>query len=217
MRTHESDLRQSLQALDLNLPDSAVHQLLDYLDMIQKWNSVYNLSAVRDPAEMLRLHLIDSLVIVPPLLRQTEHAAVRLLDVGSGAGLPGVVVAIACPQIQVTCVDAVGKKAAFIQQVAHQLKLPNLQGLHSRIEALKVPAFDVITSRAFSSLVQFFTLTQPHAVPATVWLAMKGQIPHEEITALPPEAEVFHVEQLSPPQLDAQRCIVWLRQVANPS
>lgn len=190
--------------------DQAVIALLDYLDLIQKWNAVYNLTAVRDPAAMLTQHLLDSLAVVAPLRRQVEGRAIQLLDVGSGAGLPGVVIAICCPEVAVSCVDTVAKKAAFLQQVAVSLKLPNLRALHARVEKLDGP-FNIISSRAFASLADFVTLSQGALAPSGVWLAMKGKQPTDEIAALPEAVEMFHVEPLTVPGLDAERCIVWTR------
>ena len=203
-----------LRALGLQLGDEQVGLLLDYLALLQKWNKVYNLTAVRDPAEMMTHHLLDSLAAVGPLLRQTGGQPIKLLDVGSGGGLPGVVIAITCPQIQVSCVDTVGKKAAFIQQAAAALKLPNLRGIHARVESLKAEeggGFDVVCSRAFASLVDFTTWSSSALKPGAVWMAMKGKHPADEIAALPASVSVFHVEQLVVPGLDAERCIVWLR------
>lgn len=203
-----------LESLGLALSEAQVTQLLDYLTLLQKWNKVYNLTAVRDPAEMLTHHLLDSLAAIQPLLRQTEAAPVRLLDVGSGGGLPGVVIAIVCPQIDVSCVDTVGKKAAFIQQAAAVLKLPNLRGVHARVETLSVEqggGFDVVCSRAFASLVDFTNWSRAAFKPGAVWMAMKGKHPAEELAALPKDVAVFHVEQLQVPGLDAERCIVWMR------
>jgi 16S rRNA (guanine527-N7)-methyltransferase len=202
-------LEAAARTLGLELSPTQVDQLLAYLALLQKWNKVYNLTAVRDPAQMLSHHLIDSLSAIPSLLR--HGAPARLMDVGAGGGLPGVVIAICCPGTDVTCVDAVAKKATFIQQVAAELKLPNLHGVHSRVEQLSTEPFGVITSRAFASLVDFSSLTRQHLTPGAVWLAMKGQHPADEIAALPADVEVFHVEQLSVPGLDAQRCIVWMR------
>jgi 16S rRNA (guanine527-N7)-methyltransferase len=196
--------------LGLQLSDTQYEQLLEYLELIAKWNKVYNLTAVRDPEEMLVQHLFDSLAAVAPLRRQTGGRPARLLDVGSGAGLPGVVIAICCPEIQVECVDTVGKKAAFIQQAAAQLGLPNLRGVHDRVENLKGP-YDVICSRAFASLQDFVSWSGAALAGQGVWLAMKGKRPGAEIAELPPSAEVFHVEQLSVPELAAERCIVWMR------
>lgn len=208
--SRETDLRAGLSSLGLSLDDSQIQQLLGYLDLIQKWNKVYNLTAVRDPAEMLTHHLLDSLAVVPPLRRQLPGAG-RLLDVGAGAGLPGAVVAICCPELQVDCVDAVAKKAAFIQQAAAQLKLPNLRGLHARVETLD-EKYDLICSRAFASLADFTVWSSGALAEQGVWLAMKGKRPDDEIAQLPPAVEVFHVEQLTVPGLEADRCIVWMRQ-----
>lgn len=202
-------LEAAAQALGLALTPAQVDQLLAYLALLQKWNRVYNLTAVRDPAEMLTHHLIDSLSVIGPLVR--HGAPSRLMDVGAGGGLPGVVIAICCPGTDVTCVDAVAKKATFIQQVAAELKLPNLHGVHCRVEQLKAEPFGVITSRAFASLVDFTALTRQHLADGAVWLAMKGQHPADEMAALPADVDVFHVEQLQVPGLDAQRCIVWMR------
>lgn len=207
-------LQAGLDALGLALPSGQVDQLLAYLALLQKWNRVYNLTAVRDPAEMLTHHLLDSLAAIGPIRRHTGGAPIRLLDVGSGGGLPGVVVAITCPEVAVSCVDAVGKKAAFIQQAAATLKLPNLQGLHVRVEALRAEeggGFDVICSRAFASLVDFTAWSRAARHPGAVWMAMKGKHPADEIAALPADIEVFHVEPLRVPGLGAERCIVWMR------
>lgn len=210
----EAGLRQGLQTLALALSDAQVHMLLAYVDWVAKWNKVYNLTAVRDPQEMLTHHLLDSLAVVAPLQRQLaavgKAAGATLLDVGSGAGLPGVVVAIACPQVRVSCVDTVAKKALFIQQVAAALRLPNLQGIHARVENL-TQTFDVVSSRAFASLVDFTAWSHQALAPDGIWLAMKGKVPHDEVQALPPTVQVFHVEHLTVPGLDAERCVLWLR------
>lgn len=216
MHALEPGLRQGLVALGLMLDDAQVQRLLDYLDLIQKWTKVYNLTAVRDPAEMLTHHLLDSLAAIQPLRRQLQSQglaapkSIRLLDVGSGAGLPGIVIAICCPEIAVHCVDTVAKKAAFIQQVAVSLKLPNLRGLHARVESLTEP-YDVVSSRAFASLVDFTNWSGGALAEQGVWMALKGKHPADEIAALPAGVEVFHVEQLQVPGLGAERCIVWMR------
>jgi 16S rRNA (guanine527-N7)-methyltransferase len=213
MHALESPLRQGLAALSLELADAQVGQLLAYLDLIQKWTKVYNLTAVRDPQEMLTHHLLDSLAVIAPLRKQLHGLTdVRLLDVGSGAGLPGVVIAVCCPDIKVDCVDTVGKKAAFIQQAAVQLKLSNLRGVHARVESL-TDKYTVISSRAFASLVDFTTWSRQALAEQGVWMGMKGKHPADEIAALPAEVKVFHVEQLSVPGLEAERCILWMRQV----
>jgi 16S rRNA (guanine527-N7)-methyltransferase len=205
-------LSEGLAALSLTASAAQHAQLLAYLGLIQKWNKVYNLTAVRDPAEMMTHHLLDSLAIIAPLLQHTHGHSARVLDVGSGAGLPGTVLAIMQPELDVTCVDTVAKKAAFIQNTALTLKLPNLRGTHARVEALQAEPFDVVTSRAFSSLPDFVALTRAHLKPgAGVWLAMKGKHPADELAALPADVDVFHVEQLQVPGLDAERCLVWMR------
>jgi len=205
--------------MGLTLSAAQADQLLAYLALIQKWNQVYNLTAVRDPAAMMSHHLLDSLSIIAPLRRrvaglrgisESGNVPLKVLDVGSGAGLPGVVIAICCPEIEVSCVDTVAKKAAFIQQVAATLRLPNLRGLHARVETLKGP-FDVICSRAFASLADFVHWSRSALGPGGVWLAMKGKHPAAEMQALPSGVDVFHVEPLQVPGLDAERCLVWMR------
>jgi 16S rRNA (guanine527-N7)-methyltransferase len=209
-------LESGATALGLVLSDTQRAQLLDYLSLIQKWNKVYNLTALRDAEDMLTHHLLDSLAVIQALQQQTRGQAVRLLDVGSGAGLPGVVIAICCPEIDVNCVDTVAKKATFIQQVAIALRLPNLHGLHARVENLQGP-FDVICSRAFASLLDFTAWSSGALAAQGVWMAMKGRHPGDELAALPPEVEVFHVEQLTVPGLEAERCMVWLRKKTDAS
>jgi 16S rRNA (guanine527-N7)-methyltransferase len=208
--------------LGLLVTPNQVTALGRYLDLLQHWNAAYNLTAVRDRPAMLSHHLADCLAIAPALQRwqceagpqdDTLHVTrvLRVLDVGSGGGLPGVVLAVLWPQWQVSCVDAVGKKAAFVRQVAGALPLPNLLAVHSRIEALRGPGFQLIMSRAFATLADFVRLSRPSLAPSGVWLAMKGKRPDDEIEALPSDVQVFHVEQLAVPGLDAQRCLVWMR------
>jgi len=210
------DLRRALSEgiSDLGMTVDLVSQqrLLDYMALIQKWNKVYNLTALRAPGEILTHHLLDSLSAVGPLLRQagSPGGAFSFLDVGSGGGLPGVVIAICCPNVSVTCVDAVSKKAAFVQQVAASLKLGNLKGVHARVETLSGP-FDVIGSRAFASLPDFVNWTSDALADNGVWMAMKGRLPEEEMSDLPPTVQVFHVEQLHVPGLNAERCMIWMK------
>jgi len=172
---------------------------------------------VREPRDMLTHHVLDSLAVVRPLRQQLAvlglGQAVRVLDVGAGAGLPGVVLAICCPEMAVHCVDTVAKKAAFVQQVAVSLKLANLRGIHARVESLNEP-YEVVCSRAFASLADFTQWSRAALAPGGMWMAMKGKHPEAELaalTALVPDVAVFHVEPLQVPGLDAERCLVWMR------
>lgn len=211
-----SALEAGLAALRLDLTGEQRALLLRHLALIEQWNRIYNLTAVREPAQMLTQHLLDSLAAVGPLRHKVaaNHWSqdVALLDVGSGAGLPGVSLAVACPEWSVSCVDAVGKKAGFIRQVGVELRLHNLTALHSRVEALTPKPWHVITSRAFASLAGFVSATSRLQATGGVWLAMKGRVPDQEIEELPKNIEVFHVEPLEVPGLNAERCLVWMRQ-----
>ncbi|MBB1649539.1 MULTISPECIES: 16S rRNA (guanine(527)-N(7))-methyltransferase RsmG [Delftia] len=211
-------LEAGLRALGLELSPAQVDTLMEFQALLGKWNKVYNLTAVRDPQEMLTHHLLDSLAAVPALQRHLAQMPARegrtaMLDVGSGGGLPGVVFAVCCPQIDVHCVDTVGKKAAFIQQAAATLRLPNLRGIHSRVEQLTT-RYPLISCRAFASLVDFTGWSRQALAEGGTWLAMKGKHPDDEIAALPADVQVFHVEPLKVPGLDAERCILWLRVAA---
>lgn len=203
----------AVETLSVRLQPPQVDLLLNYLELLQRWNGTYNLTAVRDPVLMLTQHLVDCLAVIPSLKRHTSslRGTIGLLDVGSGGGLPGVVIAVACPDIRVTCVDAVGKKSAFVRQVAAELRLGNLRCEHARVEKLALPPFDLITSRAFASLENFASLTRGLIKADGVWMAMKGKRPESEFADLPANISVFHVEHLSIPGLDAERCLVWMR------
>ena len=210
----------AVSTLGLDLSGETLQRLMDYLGLLQRWNKVYNLTALRDPDEMLSLHLIDCLAALPALRRQVASlrlGPVRVLDVGSGGGLPGVVLAVAQPGWQVSCVDTVAKKSSFIRQAAAELRLGNLRGLHARVENLDPDdsRYDVITSRAFASLADFTALSQHLLADQGVWMAMKGRDPQDEQAQLPADVQVFHVEQLQVPGLDIQRCLVWMRRPAG--
>lgn len=193
-----------LAALGLDLSAAAQDKLLAYRDFLLKWNRTYNLTALRDPGLAVSHHLLDSLAILPWI------AGDNLLDVGSGGGLPGIPLAIARPELQVTMVDTVQKKATFLQQAAIELELPNVRAVHARVEDL-TGQFAQITSRAFSELAEFVRLTRHLLMPGGRWLAMKGVRPEAEIAALPPEVRVEAVEPLQVPGLDAERHLIIMK------
>jgi 16S rRNA (guanine527-N7)-methyltransferase len=210
----DARLEQLAPRVGLALGAQERRKLLAYLDLIQRWTQVYNLTAVRDPGEMFTHHLLDCLAVVEPMRRRVG-LLVRpsVLDVGSGAGLPGAVLAILNPDWQVSCVDAVAKKVTFIRQVAAELALPNLHGVHGRVEAngtFGQKRFDLITSRAFASLADFTRLTRPLLTDHGCWAAMKAHLTPAERAELPSDVDVFHVEQLDVPELAAARCLVWM-------
>lgn len=203
MMSLESQLAQGVAALSLQSVVTAhmQQQCLAYIALLQKWNKVYNLTAVRDPHEMLVLHVLDSLSVV------SHIQPGNLLDVGSGGGLPGIIVAITRPDVQVTTIDTVQKKTIFMRQVKAELALDNLQVVHSRVEDYQSPSpFAQIISRAFSEIALFVRLTR-HLMPVGGrWLAMKGVLPTEELE----QAAVAnaHVIRLQVPQLDAERHLI---------
>jgi 16S rRNA (guanine527-N7)-methyltransferase len=202
-------LHRGSEVLGLHLSDAQCQHLLTYIDLLQKWNRVYNLTAVKDPEHMLTQHVLDCLAVVWPL-KETVPLAKNLLDVGAGGGLPSVILAIACPELTVVAVDAVAKKTAFIQSAAHALGLTNLQAQHTRVESLS-QTFDVVSARAYASLTDLVLSSRACLAPNGWWMAMKGAVPTEEITHLPSDIEVVQTQRLSVPDLDAQRCLVWMR------
>ena len=214
-----ADIDPLCEALGLAPSAAQTLALSQYLGLLLHWNATYNLTAVRDRQSMLTQHLADCLAVVLPVQRALPKlpASNRVLDVGSGGGLPGVILAIMLPSLDVTCVDTVGKKAAFIRQAAGALGLKNLHAVHARVESLADSPFDLIASRAFSSLADFTRLSRTLLVPGGCWMAMKGKRPEAELKALPPDIEVFHVEQLAVPRLDAERCLVLMRPAAPPT
>lgn len=203
-----------VKQLYLSADEIQLHRIAEYLALLQRWNKTYNLTALRDPAQMFTHHLADCLTALLPLQRavaeRPAQQGLTLLDVGSGGGLPGVLIAILCPQLQVSCVDTVGKKAAFIRQAGAELGLRNLRAEHARVEQLS-GRYDFITSRAFATLADFVALTRDRLASGGLWMAMKGKQPDDEISALPDDVDVFHVEPLQVPGLDAERCLIWMR------
>ena len=202
----------STGAAELAMPLAAaeVDRLVAYVRLIERWNATYNLTAVRNPRDMVGHHILDCLAATAALARRRgDGSGERLVDVGSGAGLPGIVIAIASPNLEVTCVDSVGKKAAFITQAAGTLGLKNLKAVHGRIETVR-DRFDVVASRAFASLNEFVIGTSHLLREAGTWMAMKGKPPADELVGLDPSLR-FHVEPLLVPQLAADRCLVWIQ------
>lgn len=196
-------------ALDVALDGAQAKRLLSYVALLAKWNRRINLTSVDEPVAMFSHHLLDSLAVVAPLRRYGTPR--RLLDAGSGAGLPGIVIAIAMPGVAVTCIDAVAKKVTFIRQAAVEVGIErSLTALHGRVESL-IDGFDIVVSRAFASLADFASLTRNCLGPDGAWLAMKGKMPDDEIRALPAGVSVFHVERLDVPALGAERCLIWMK------
>ncbi len=200
-------LKRGLIALGLTLEHDIQQRLLDYIVLIDKWNRVHNLTAIREPEKMVSHHLLDSLAVAPHL-----HAK-RLLDVGSGAGLPGIPLALANPDMFVTLLDSNHKKAAFLNQAMMELKLKNAEVCSERVESWKTQnGYDVIISRAFSDMSEFVRITRHLLVPGGTFAAMKGLHPYEEIDKLPPDCQVRQVLPLAIPGLDGARHLVLIGQ-----
>jgi 16S rRNA (guanine527-N7)-methyltransferase len=206
--TQAEQLAAGIAKMKLDVSAEAQQKLLAYLALLQKWNKVYNLTAVRDSSEMVKLHLLDSLSVLPYIKVK------NLLDVGSGAGLPGIVLAISLPSLQVTTIDTVQKKAIFMRQVKGELGLNNLQVVHARVENFKpVEKFEAIISRAFSELALFVKLTKNLLAQNGQWLAMKGQMPNHELDTVELESLNIKVHKIIPltvAGLDAERHLVVL-------
>lgn len=195
-------LAAGLEGLGLPLPVSASELLLDYIALLARWNRAYNLSAVREPLAMIDRHLLDSLALLPYL-----GTPASLADLGSGAGLPGIPLAIARPGLGVTLVDSNGKKARFLRQAVRSLALDTVQVAECRVEQLE-GRFDTITARAFASLADMLAWGGHLLAPGGRWLAMKGRMPHDEIAAMPAEFAVQSIEPLAVPGLEAERHLV---------
>jgi 16S rRNA (guanine527-N7)-methyltransferase len=199
-------LDRGLAQLGLALPDAARDSLVAYAALLLKWNRVYNLTAIRDPQQMITHHLLDSLAIVPLIGTVT-----RLADVGSGGGLPGIPLALACPQLSVTSIEAVSKKASFQQQARIELGLHNFSVINERVENVRPEQpFDAVVSRAFSELADFVRLTRHLLGPGGRFLAMKGVYPEAEIARLPADVRLAEVHALHVPGLEAERHLLTL-------
>ena len=196
--------------LGVALDEAQCEKLAAYARLLARWNATHNLTAIRGGEEMLSRHLLDSLSVVPHFARVTGGAAASALDVGSGGGLPGLVLAVALPQSRFTLVDAVQKKCAFLTQARLELGLGNVEVVHARVEAMRGPLFDVIVSRALATLAQFVGWTRHLLAPGGCWLAMKGRSPADELAALPPDVRAS-VVPLSVPGLDEERHLIEMR------
>lgn len=206
--TEAALLANGIAAMGLSVSEHAQQQLLQYLSLLQKWNKVYNLTAVRQPQDMVTLHLLDSLSVLP----YVGHD--NLLDVGSGAGLPGIVMAICKPELAVTTIDTVQKKAIFMRQVKGELGLDNLTVVHARVEQYQPPTpFAQVISRAFSDLALFMRLTQHVMAKNSQWLAMKGLVPTQEFAAL--TLQPSQVIPLQVAGLDAERHLIVFNHVSS--
>lgn len=199
-----TSLAAGLAELGIALPDAAQHQLLAFRDLLLKWNKTYNLTALRDPEQAISHHLLDSLAILPHV------GAGPLLDVGSGGGLPGIPLAIARPELSVSMVDTVQKKATFLQQAAIELGLKNVTAHHARVEEMS-GQYAQISSRAFAEIGLFVSLTRHLLAPGGRWLAMKGVRPDDELQALPADIAVEAIIPLAVPGLDAERHLIILK------
>ena len=209
-------LEQACSALLLSPSDKQKTQMLEYLSQLLKWNKTYNLTAIRDPEQALIQHVFDSLAVIPPIIEYLSEHHIKtptILDVGSGAGLPAVILGVMIPTSQICCVDPVDKKMTFVRQVAGILNLSNLDAIHKRVEDLECGPYDVVISRAFASLEDFASLAGSKVKTKGLLLAMKGKHPQEEIESLEKNTSwtVEKIEPVKVPQLDAQRCLVWMK------
>jgi len=209
-------LEQACVDLALTASNKQKNQLLEYLSQLLKWNKTYNLTAIRDPEQALIQHVFDSLAVIKPITEYFFEQQIKqatILDVGSGAGLPAVILGIMLPTSLICCVDPVDKKMTFVRQAIGILKLSNVEAIHNRVENLECGPYDVVISRAFASLEDFAHLAGNKVKTKGLLLAMKGKHPQEEIENLEKQTNwiVEKVEPVKVPQLDAQRCLVWMK------
>jgi 16S rRNA (guanine527-N7)-methyltransferase len=211
MSALQKTLSEGIHALSLEVTEAQQTALLDYIGLLSKWNKVYNLTAVREPEQMLSQHVLDCLAALPPLLERFPHIC-ELLDVGAGAGLPSVVFAIACPHWRVTAVDAVAKKVAFIQTTAHSLGLTNVRGVHARVEMIN-GEFDVVTCRAFATLKNFCESSRHVLRKDGVWLSLKAKLTNDEVSEISTGVRIEKIQPINVPGSSVERCLVWMRAV----
>ncbi|HEV7392504.1 MAG TPA: 16S rRNA (guanine(527)-N(7))-methyltransferase RsmG [Burkholderiales bacterium] len=209
--TVDAALASGLEALHLSAVDEVEDKLLVYIALVQKWNRVYNLTAIREPEKMLTHHVLDSLSVVPHL------TGMRIVDVGSGAGLPGIPIALALPRSYVTLVESSHKKSTFLKQAVIELELKNVEVANARAEAWHPsPRFDIVISRAFSDLGEFVALAGHLCAEDGVLAAMKGVYPYDELNRVPAGYHVDEVKPLNVPGLEAERHLVMIRPVKEP-
>lgn len=202
----KEQLKSGLQAMNLDLSTTQQLLLVEYLNLLKKWNSTYNLTALRDPSKMLSHHLLDSLTLLPYV-----DGAKTLMDVGSGGGMPGIPTAICRPDLQITLLDANTKKTTFLQQAVIELGLQNVTVASGRVEAMHDKKVDVVTSRAFAELHDFIALTKHLLNENGYWAAMKGVYPYEELDNVPSDIDVYQIDKLTVPTLNAERHMVLMR------
>ncbi len=206
MTDHKTQLRSGIEAMNIDLNATQQLLLLEYVSLLKKWNSTYNLTALRDETKMISHHILDSLTLLPYV-----SAARTLMDVGSGGGMPGIPTAICRPDLDITLLDANTKKTTFLQQAVIELGLKNVSVTSARVEAIHDKKVDVVTSRAFAELHDFIALTKHLLNENGYWAAMKGVYPYEELENVPADIDVYRIDKLTVPTLSAERHMVLMR------